>query len=271
MRIFILLTITGLFFYSCNTNPPTSPESYPVGKIVATTTINFNQSPITPTKIVLLEDFANVSCYPCVTSNQIIESLLHGSYERKIAVVKFPTNFPSQSDPFFLANADVCNMRMDYYHVFFAPTIIVDGTLRPTATDSDEVKENIDASLIKPAKFSIIVNKSFQDSSLIVNTDVQTIGLAGINLNALVLYTVIVENNIEYDASNGEKVFYNVLRKVLPSDEGFSFAGKSTLQQPFTINWEADLQSNWNPDNLHVVAFIQNIQTKEILQTGADY
>ena len=274
MRRLILLAISGLFFYSCNTNPPTSPDkSYPTGKIITTTTINFNQTPSASEKVVLLEDFANVSCVPCVTSNQIIESLLHGSYSNKIAVVKFPINWPSPYDPFFLANPDICNNRITFYNVSNAPTIMVDGVLSPVPTDSLSIKSFIDERLLKPVQFGITVTKNFQDSSLIVNVNVQAIGLGGINLNDLVLNTIVVEDDIEFDeapGSNGEKVFYNVLRKILPVDNGFSFAGKSTLQQPITLDWEADLLSNWNPNNLHVVAFIQNMQTKEVLQVGSD-
>jgi hypothetical protein len=268
MRKFILLAIIGFVLNSCNTRPPTSPEaSYPSGKIIATTTINLNQTSTNADKVVLLEDFANISCPPCVTSNQIIESLLHGSYAGKIAVVKFPTNFPSPNDPFFLENASLCTSRIVYYNVLYAPTIVVDGILKPSATDSDEVKEKIDERLVENAPFKITVNTSFQDSSLIVNINVQAINLAGINMADLILYTTVVENDINYEAPNGESVFYNVLRKMLPSDNGLTLQGISNT----TLNWETDLFSNWNPDNLHVVAFIQNNQTKEVLQTGSDY
>lgn len=274
MRIFILLAITSLFFYSCKTNPPSSPENYPTGKIIATTTINFDQVLTEANKIVLLEDFANVSCNPCVVSNQIIESLLHGSYDGKIAVVKFPLYWPSPNDPFYIANKDICDDRIAYYNIQNAPTIIVDGLLKPNPQDSNEVKDKIEQRLTKTAQFGITVDKNFQDSSLIVNINVMAVGLAGVNLNDLVLKTIVIENDIEFvqaPGSNGEKVFYNVLRTVLPANEGYSFAGKSTLQQPIVLNWETDLLSCWNPANLHVVVFIQNNQTKEILQTGSDY
>lgn len=276
MRRLILLATIGFVFNSCNTRPPTSPEntSYPAGKIIATTTINFNQASTAADKVVLLEDFANVSCVPCVTSNQVIENLIHGSYAKKIAVVKFPIYWPSPYDPFYLANKPACDARINYYNVRNAPTIILDGTSSPSSSgDSIEIKTLIDEKLTHIPRFSITVNKSFYDSSLVVNVSVQAIGLAGINLNDLVLKTIIIENDIEFDeapGSNGEKVFYNVLRKILPTDDGYSFAGKSTLQQPITLNWNADLLSDWNPDNLHVVAFIQNIQTKEVLQAGSD-
>jgi hypothetical protein len=269
MRKVILLIISGLILYSCNTKPPTSPESFVVGKITANATINLNQSSTPADKVVLLEDFANVSCVPCVISNQIIESLLNGAYAHKIAVVKFPVNWPAPFDPFYLANKFVCDDRIAYYDVIHkgAPTIMVDGLFNPTPTDSNSIKSKIDERLNQTARFGITVSRSFQDSSFAVNIDVQAIGLGGINLNDLVMRAIIVENNIEYDAPNGEKVFYNVLRKVLPDDDGLSLSSLSGT----SFNWETELLSSWNPENLHVVVFIQNVQTKEVLQAGADY
>jgi hypothetical protein len=42
-------------------------------------------------KIVLIEDFANVSCVPCVTSNKILEQLTNNTFGRKkLVAVKFP-------------------------------------------------------------------------------------------------------------------------------------------------------------------------------------
>jgi hypothetical protein len=275
-RIFLLLMM-GLVFYSCNTNPPTSPESisYPTGKILVTANLNFTQSATSTNKIVLLEDFANVSCVPCVTSNQIIESFLGGTYKGKIAVVKFPIYWPSPADPFYLANKTICDDRINFYNVTNAPTIMVDGILRQTTgTDSVTLKEKIDQRLTETAPFNILVTASYHDSSYFVNLDVQAANLNGVSLSDLVINTIITESDIEFDeapGSNGEKIFYNVLRKILPGDNGIPVAGLVNLSQPITLNWDADLFSNWNPDNLHVVVFIQNLQTKEILQAGADY
>jgi hypothetical protein len=271
MKKVLLLVLSGFIFYSCNTNPPTSPESisYPAGKVIVNTTINLDPSNTPAQKVALLEDFANVSCVPCVTSNQVIESLQNGTYKNKMAVVKFPTNFPSPNDPFYLANSSVCDTRMSFYDIIFAPTLIIDGTLRPNATDSVRIKQDLDQRLGTTAPFSISVTTAIQDSSFIVNINIRPVTLTGLNLNDLMLYTVLIENDIEFEnapGSNGEKVFYNVLRKLLPSDNGISFSALSDS----TFNWQTDLLSNWKPENLHVVSYIQNVLTKEILQAGVD-
>ena len=271
MKKVLLIFLSGFIFYSCNTNPPTSPEgiSYPAGKVIVNTTINMEPSNTPAAKVVLLEDFANVSCVPCVTSNQIIESLQNGTYKNKLAVVKFPTNFPSANDPFYLANKSICDSRMSFYNIIFAPTLIVDGTLRPSATDSVKIKQDLDQRISVTAPFNLNVAASTQDSSYIVNINLQPVSLTGLNLDNLVLYTIITENDIEFDeapGANGEKVFYNVLRQSLPSDDGIPFTALSDT----TLEWQTDLLSTWNTENLKVVTFIQNVQTKEILQAGTN-
>ncbi len=271
MKKILLLVLSGIIFYSCNTNPPTSPESisYPAGKVIVNATINLEPSNTPAQKVVLLEDFANVSCVPCVTSNQIIEALQNGTYKNKIAVVKFPTNFPSPNDPFYLANTSICNDRMSFYNIIFAPTLIADGTLRPGATDSVKIKQDLDQRLNETAPFSITIEAGMQDSSFVVNINIRPVTLAGINLDDLVLNTLVTESDVEFSqapGANGEKVFYNVLRRALPSDDGISFTSLTDT----TYNWQVDLLSNWKPENLHVVTFIQNTQTKEILQSGTD-
>jgi hypothetical protein len=274
MRIIPIILVTAFIFYSCNTNPPSSPDevSYPSGKILLTTKIHFNQASTALQKVVLLEDFANVSCVPCVTSNRIIESLINVTYgPRKIAVVKFPANFPSSVDPFYLANKPVCDSRMAYYNILSAPTLIVDGILRPIATDSNKVKETIDERLTQDSPFNISVTSNVHDSSYFVDIDIEAGSISGINLNDIVVYTVLTETNIEFNeapGSNGETRFFNVMRKLFPSHDGKLL---SSINQPVTFNWEDELISTWTIDNLHIVSFIQNVQTKEILQAGSDY
>lgn len=117
-------------------------------------------------KIVLIEDFANVSCVPCVTSNKILEQLTNHTFGRnKLIAIKYPTNFPSPVDPFFLANGPDCNARMNYYQIILAPTNIVGGQLRPVPSDSNDVKEKIYAELSEIPQFIIEVQSNINSNT----------------------------------------------------------------------------------------------------------
>jgi len=121
-KTFLSIVAAVLLLSSCKTNPPNALD-FGTGNIFLNINLNTSNSSPSVSKIVLIEDFANVSCIPCVNSNKIIESLTKTTYgPTKLVAIKFPTNFPSPSDPFYLAKSDYCDQRMEYYNIFFAPT-----------------------------------------------------------------------------------------------------------------------------------------------------
>ena len=237
-------------------------------------TTEINENLFATNKIVLIEDFANVSCVPCVTSNKIIEHLVNDKFGiSKLVAIKYPTNFPSPVDPFFLANGPDCNARMGYYNILFAPTTIVDGNLRPTSTDSNDVKDKIYSEFTKVPKFIIDVTGSISGSDYTINISVNVLDINNIDFAKLVLHTVVTETDIEFatpPGSNGETKFYDVMRKMLPTNQGESLLN---ISQTGTYNFQRQLtlNSTWIQSNINTVVFIQNKDTKEIYQAGSTF
>jgi hypothetical protein len=237
-------------------------------------TIEFTPPVFLATKTVLLEDFANVSCVPCVTSNKIIESLVNQTYgTTKLVAIKYPTNFPSPIDPFYLANPSECNARMTYYNIFVAPTTIIDGLLKPISTDSNDVKAKIEQQLSQIPKFKIAVKDSISGNEYFIQIIVQVNDPNGIDFSKLVLHTIVTETNIEFTTppgSNGETKFYDVMRKMLPDKDGESLTVLNTVisktfERQFTFN------SGWIQSNINTVVFIQNKDTKEVYQANSTF
>lgn len=250
-------------------------EYVPESKLVriykdSSTTANFNLKLAIAKKIVLIEDFANVSCTPCVTSNKILETVKANYGAKKVLVIKYPTNFPSPSDPFYLANTTDCNARMSFYNILVAPTTKVDGMLTPTSTDSNSVKEKIEQRITQTPKFKITVADSLASSNYFVNIKLETIDTSGVDFANLVLHTAVIETLIEYSTppgSNGETKFHDVMRKMLPSNAGESIVYSPTGTQNYSR--QISLNAAWNSSKLECIAFIQNKITKEILQAGS--
>ncbi len=222
-------------------------------------------------KFVLLEDFANVSCIPCVQSNLLIESLIEGEYKYRLVVVKFPTDFPGPSDPLFLANEEECSERISYYNVFFAPTLIVDGIKKPISSDSNAVKNDIDERLLQDAHFELGVTYSINGDELSTTVSLKPVKLSGISLDNLLLHTIVIEKEIHFDeppGANGEKDFYHVMRKMLPSSDGTELTGL-TLGETKEFNLSYSLAGKtWDRSKLAIVAFVQDKLTKEIFQAA---
>lgn len=228
----------------------------------------------TVSKVVLLEDFANVSCVPCVTSNKIIEQLVNSSFgTAKLVAIKYPTNFPSPIDPFYLANKPDCNARRAYYSIIAAPTTIIDGIHRPISIDSISVKEKIEEQLVKSPRFKIEVTDSIFGNQYLAKINVTILDFTGIDFSNLILHTVVTETDIEFSTppgSNGETKFYDVMRVMLPTNQGESLSG---LQNNQMLNFErqVEINSGWNSAHLNTVVFVQNQQTKEVYQTGSTF
>lgn len=273
LRLLIyLFTIPVVFLVGCKTNPPNAPDDIGTGKIFLKIKLQTPDNIEAVNKVVLIEDFANVACDPCVTSNKIVESLTNVRYgPSKLLAAKFPTNFPSPNDPFYLAIPEICNARMLYYNIFFAPTTIVDGILYPISTDSLSVIEKIDERLALSPQFGVEVIDSSAGGNYFINVTLQQINTTGLNLDEIVLHTVITETDIEFEnppGSNGETKFYDVVRSTLPTMNGESVAN---IVQNGEVSYEIDetLSTAWNMNNVHTVVYLQNTVTKEVYQAGS--
>ncbi|GJQ63365.1 MAG: hypothetical protein SCALA702_24180 [Melioribacteraceae bacterium] len=249
-------------------NYTASPQTITVTE-TAPLTVNIDMSIVTIQKVVLLEDFANTSCAPCVVSNQYIEEL-KGEFGDQLLSVKFPTNFPGPNDPFYLAASSNCDFRRSFYNVLFAPTVILDGTVKPVPTDKDDIKTNIEQQLTIAAPFEIHVAGDVVGSNYKTNIQLEIPDISGVDYSNSVLYAAIVETEIQYSAPNGESEFYDVMRAVLPSNNGESL-GNISQSGIYTFNFEQAVDGAWDTSKLKVVAFVQNSSTKQIYQAGSNH
>lgn len=223
----------------------------------------FNIQVLSGKKVVLLEDFANVSCGPCVYANAIIKVLAEQFGTDNLVIVQYPTNFPSPTDPFYLANSNDANSRISYYNIFAAPSVIIDGNEFPIATDAVDIKDRIEKNLLDTPGIVIEVSDSLMSENYISKVSVESIA----NIQNPEDYELIVnvtENNISFDTppgSNGETDFNHVMRKMYKIDLASGGAGVEINIERIT-----PINSNWLKQNLNTVVFIQNKITKEVIQ-----
>jgi hypothetical protein len=230
----------------------------------AGTPLDFNIEVLAGKKVVLIEDFANVSCEPCVISNSILKLVREEYGSDNLVIIKYPTNFPSPSDPFYLANPEDANSRINFYQIFAAPTVIIDGTERPIATDSIDIKERIEQNLLETPGINIEVGDSISAE--------QYISIVEVDLNSNLqnpedydLYINVTESNISFETppgSNGETDFNHVMRK-MHKIELENSGNEINVERVTQIN------SNWQKQNLNTIVFIQNKITREVIQANS--
>ncbi|MHC1738787.1 MAG: Omp28-related outer membrane protein [Ignavibacteriaceae bacterium] len=231
---------------------------------------SFQLVPAGLTKAVLMESFSNVSCSPCVMTNGIIKNLKLKYGASKLVIVKVPAYFPSPFDVFYVANKPDANARLVLYNIQTAPTVILDGVLWSVPSDSNSIISRIETRLTETPKFSLSVKDSIGGGILYVSVRVQNYDTTGIAFGDLVLHTVVVEEEITFTTppgSNGETVFHNVMRKMLPGNTGSTIPWMTPGKKEY-FSFEVALSSAWQHGEIKTISFIQNKKTKEIFQSS---
>jgi hypothetical protein len=162
---------------------------------------------------------------------------------------------------------------MSHYRILFAPTVIVDGTRRPTPTDSLAIKDSINASLVSQTKFALTVTKTILGNVYTTEIVVRVLDTTGVEFGNVMLHTAIVESEVSFatpPGANGETAFQNVVRAMAPSANGEVLPVTAPGSQA-VFSREVVVAAGWSVPSLHTVAFLQHRQTKVVYQTGSTY
>ena len=216
-------------------------------------------------RVVLLEDFSNTGCIPCVAADSIVTEFVAFYGSGRLVVIQYHISYPYPLDPFYLAAMQQNNARSSYYGVGPIPLVVLDGLLSPVATDGSAVQQAIEdrlavESLVELRTWNDIVGSSGQVGAEIICPSEPPAG-------SLRLHLVVLESNILYDASNGLDHFDNIMRVMLPDASGISIS--LTADDTLNFNQDYTVDPDWAVENLSVVAFIQDESTREIIQAAS--
>jgi len=213
-------------------------------------------------RMVLSEEFTNASCGPCASQNPAYNTLMDAN-STKVITLKYQTVWPGV-DPMNAQNqADVAT-RVTYYGVNGVPYAPMDGDTNitgPQAYNGAPFNYNqamIDARYAVPAHWTIsLTHHLSSDLDSVYITCVVTPDGTNPSITGLKLHIALIEKEINFNAApgtNGEKDFYNVMRKMYPSA-----AGQSVVAGSHTYTVAEALPSYlYNANQVGVVAFIQN-------------
>jgi len=122
--------------------------------------------------------------------------------------------------------------------------------------------------MTQAAQFRLTVTDTLFGSTYNVQIKVDLLDNSNINFDNLILHTVVIEESIEFanpPGSNGETIFYDVMRAMLPSNQGESMSDiQTTGSKEFTR--QIMLNSQWQSEKIRSVVFIQDKNSKEVYQ-----
>jgi hypothetical protein len=237
--------------------------------LTALASISYSQSQ----RMVLIEEATNASCGPCASQNPAFDILLNQNRDI-LTAIKYHWYFPGY-DPMHNHNTVENLARVAYYNINGVPTASIDGDIPDGPTFSypggphGYTQALIDEYAAIPSPFNISLSHRISDNNDSIYIDMMIEATAAVS-GDLRAHMVVVEKEINFatpPGSNGEKKFLDVMKKMVPDEEGTSLP--SFQPGDYII-----LQGVWKLANVYqinelgVVGFIQNNSSKEVHQAA---
>lgn len=220
-------------------------------------------------RVVLIEQFTNSGCYICANYSPTIFDYADNNSADVVAIA-YHTAFP-YNDSMYHENSIESDARVNYYGVAGVPYSIVDGNYYENASSVfvPQLATTINTRKTEAPLYSIAESNSGFNSNVIDGEFVFTSNTSSNTTDSLVAHIVVVEKNVlksAYAASPGnntETEYGYVMRKMLPNQNGTLLLHKA-INESDTISFSALLSNIKNLHEVRIVAFVQNVTTKEV-------
>ena len=218
-------------------------------------------------RIVLLEEFTQASCPPCASLNPAFNKLID-SYPSKVVAIKYQTSWPGV-DPMNAQTKSEVATRVTYYDVQGVPDVSTDG--KSTTSPSSVTKSTLDKEYAVPSAFKMELTQQFNAKKDSITVEC-TITAAQDYTTKGPLYArlALIEKEIIFakaPGSNGEKEFYEVMRKMLPNVTGTTMPLTWKKGQTEKVLIKALIPTYiYDKSQLSVVGFLQQDNDKAVLQ-----
>ena len=218
-------------------------------------------------RLVLIEEFTNTGCGPCATWSPLLDSCIHYRLGDCIAI-KYHSRFPLSTDEFYCYDPESNQAKVDYYNVTGVPATFVDGVELGDRT-FDFLNTAISYSREQPAAADIHVTKELNNHQLKVKASFKP--YSNLESSRVRLNVVVIEEHIASAIpwNNGEKELNYTMRKMLTPTNGYQMPDATlTAGTEYSIDREWTIDFMDDERKLGVVAFLQNIDTRQILATA---
>lgn len=216
-------------------------------------------------RVLLFECFTNTGCGPCAQQNPGLDALINANVGH-VAAIKYHMSWPAANDPMYLHNVGDNNARRSVYEVNSVPHTVVDG-IRYAAVPSGLTQAAVNNWLAIQSPLEMRLSYVVDAAANTITVHVMGQASTAIDGN-LKLYVGVIEREIHFNSapgSNGERDFYNVMKKLLPTSTGIA-VGSMEEGQYFAYSFTWELANIYNMDQLDAIAWVQVPSTKEVIQ-----
>lgn len=216
-------------------------------------------------RVLLFECFTNTSCGPCAQQNPALDALINANGDR-IAAIKYHMSWPGSNDPMYLHNTVDNDARRGVYSVSSVPHTVVDG-IRFANVPASLNQNMVNNWLAIASPIELRLSYELDEATNTITMNVMGRVSSDIEGNCK-LYVGVIEKEIHYNSApgtNGERDFYSVMKKLLPTASGTSI-GQLKEDDYFAYSFSWNWANVYNIDQLDAIAWVQNQNTREVYQ-----
>lgn len=216
-------------------------------------------------RVLLFECFTNTSCGPCAQQNPALDALINANGDR-IAAIKYHMSWPGSNDPMYLHNTVDNDARRGVYSVSSVPHTVVDG-IRFANVPASLNQNMVNNWLAIASPIELRLSYELDEATNTITVNVMGRVSSDIEGNCK-LYVGVIEKEIHYNSApgtNGERDFYSVMKKLLPTASGTSI-GQLKEGDYFAYSFSWNWANVYNIDQLDAIAWVQNQNTREVYQ-----
>ena len=212
----------------------------------------------------LVEAVTSGNCGPCKPASEHLNAYLDANPNKAVGIIYHSGN--GSAEPLYDHNPGILSGRIFNFYVsgsFGTPMAVANGTRQGSFYDYEgEINKN--SGKTSPISIFVIEDRGANSTELtvIVESDVVVTGNKK-------MFMAVCESNIILSPplNNGESIAHRIARKMIPSP---SPASAQVLNldpgQRKTFKYTFNHHSDWDMNEIFVVAVVQDMGTKEVLQ-----
>jgi hypothetical protein len=214
---------------------------------------------------VLVEAYTQWNCAPCASNTPYLDAFQSAHWD-SLCVIRYHGWWPgANNDPMYLANTVECSNRIRYYSVSGVPDGDMDGTylhIFPYSPAETQFGVPYYTRLNKGTPLGIHVTDS-RIAGDTIKSDITINVISPLSAGNYRLRVCAVERIRSYSGgTNGETSFKDIFRKMYPDTNGVAIP---TAVGTYNYTYKYKRDAAWIDSLMYTVAFIQNDNTKEVL------
>jgi len=227
-------------------------------------------------RLVLVEEFTQASCGPCASANPALQALLNSNVT-KATSIKYQTSWPG-TDPMNAQNKPDVQTRVTYTgagsvgvpYAVMDGAVVTGGGYNGAPGGLTQTKINTEYAIASPFTMQLMHWFNAANDSIFIQCKITC--TQNVTMTTPKFQVAMIEKTISFTTapgSNGEKKFYNVMRKMYPNASGTALATTWTNGQTQTLNFKDKIPTYiYQKSEIATVAWIQDDGNKNIKQAA---